>query len=74
MENEQLKIDILKGEENKPPISTPPPTRSEISSGNESIKIPQKRIDKPLPPPSSEDIIKIVHYYADGSFDSFFKR
>ena len=65
---------LLKGEENRAPISTPPPTRSEISSGNESIKIPQKRIDKPLPPPSSEDIIKIVHYYADGSFDSFFKR
>lgn len=65
---------LLKGEENRAPISTPPPTRSEISSGNESIKIPQKRIDKPLPPPSIEDIIKIVHYYADGSFDSFFKR
>ena len=65
---------LLKGEENRAPISTPPPTRSEISSGNESVKIPQKRIDKPLPPPSSEDIIKIVHYYADGSFDSFFKR
>ena len=65
---------LLKGEENRAPISTPPTTHSEISSGNESIKIPQKRIDKPLPPPSSEDIIKIVHYYADGSFDSFFKR
>lgn len=65
---------LLKGEENRAPISTPPPTRYEISSGNELMKIPQKRIDKPLPPPSSEDIIKIVHYYADGSFDSFFKR
>ena len=29
---------LLKGEENKPPISTPPPTRSEISPGNESVK------------------------------------
>ena len=65
---------LLKGEENKAPISTPPPTRSEISSGNESVKIAQKRTEEPLPPRSKEDIVKIVHYYADGSFDSFFKR
>ena len=65
---------LLKGEENKAPISTPPPIRSEISSGNESVKIAQKRTEEPLPPRSKEDIVKIVHYYADGSFDSFFKR
>lgn len=65
---------LLKGEENRAPISTPPPTRSEISPGNESPKIPQKSIEKSLAPLTSEDIVKIVHYYADGSFDSFFKR
>lgn len=65
---------LLKGEENKAPISTPPPIRSEISSGNESIKIAQKHTEEPLPSRSKEDIVKIVHYYADGSFDSFFKR
>lgn len=65
---------LLKGEENKPPISTPPPTRSEISPGNEPVNIPQKHTEESLPPSTSEDIIKIVHYYADGSFDSFFKR
>ena len=33
---------LLKGEENKPPISTPPPTRSEISPGNEPVKYSSK--------------------------------
>ena len=65
---------LLKGEENKARISTPSPTRSEISSGNESVKIDQKRTEELLPPRSKDDIMKIVHYYADGSFDSFFKR
>lgn len=65
---------LLKGEENKARISTPSPTRSEISSGNESVKIDQKRTEELLPPRSKDDIVKIVHYYADGSFDSFFKR
>ena len=65
---------LLKGEEDKAPISTPPPSRSEISPGNESLKIPQKILEKPFTPAASEDIVKIVHYYADGSFDSFFKR
>lgn len=65
---------LLKGEENKARISTPSPTRSEISSGNESVKIYQKRTEELLPPRSKDDIVKIVHYYADGSFDSFFKR
>ena len=65
---------LLKGEENKSPVSTPSPTRSEISPGNEPVNITQKRIEESLPHHTSEDIIKIVHYYADGSFDSFFKR
>ena len=65
---------LLKGEENKARITTPSPTRSEISPGNESVKIPQKHTKEQLAPHSKEDIVKIVHYYADGSFDSFFKR
>ena len=65
---------LLKGEENKSPVSTPSPTRSEISPGNEPVNIPQKRTEESLPHHTSEDIVKIVHYYADGSFDSFFKR
>ena len=65
---------LLKGEENKSPVSTPSPTRSEISPRNEPVNIPQKHTEESLPPRTSEDIIKIVHYYADGSFDSFFKR
>ena len=65
---------LLKGEENKSPVSTPSPTRSEISPGNEPVNITQKRTEESLPHHTSEDIIKIVHYYADGSFDSFFKR
>ena len=65
---------LLKGEENKAAISSPPPTLSEISPANESVKTPQKDLERPLASNTSEDIIKIVHYYADGSFDSFFKR
>lgn len=65
---------LLKGKENKSPISPPLPTRSEISFGNESVKIAQKRTKEQLQLRSKEDIVKIVHYYADGSFDSFFKR
>lgn len=63
---------LLKGDLDNAPIS--PPTRSVISPQNELTKIPQKSIEKPLTPAASEDIVKIVHYYADGSFDSFFKR
>ena len=63
---------LLKGDLDNVPIS--PSTRSEISPQNELTKIPQKSIEKPLTPAASEDIVKIVHYYADGSFDSFFKR
>lgn len=63
---------LLKGDLDNVPIS--PSTRSEISPQNELTKIPQKSIEKPLAPAASEDIVKIVHYYADGSFDSFFKR
>ena len=65
---------LLKGEENKARISTPSPTRSEISSGNESVKVPPKHSKEQLTPHTKEDIMKIVHYYADGSFESFFKR
>ena len=65
---------LLKGEENKSPVSTPSPTRSEISPGNEPLNIPQKRTEESLKHHIIEDIVKIVHYYADGSFDSFFKR
>jgi transcriptional regulator with XRE-family HTH domain len=65
---------LLKGEEDKARISTPSPARSEISPGNESVKIAQKRTEELLPPHTKDDIVKIVHYYADGSFDSFFKR
>ena len=63
---------LLKGDLDNAPIS--PPTRSVISPQNELTKIPQKSIEKPLTPAASENIVKIVHYYADGSFDSFFKR
>jgi len=63
---------LLKGDLDNAPIL--PSTRSEISPQNELTKIPQKSIEKPLTPAASEDIVKIVHYYADGSFDSFFKR
>ncbi len=65
---------LLKGEEDKARISTRSPSRSEISSGNESVKIPPKHTIEQLTPNTKEDIVKIVHYYADGSFDSFFKR
>lgn len=65
---------LLKGEEDKARISNRSPTRSEISSGNESVKIPPKHTIEQLTPNTKEDIVKIVHYYADGSFDSFFKR
>lgn len=65
---------LLKGKPNKAAISTPSLTLSQISPGNETGKTPQKSIEKPFSPNASDDIIKIVHYYADGSFDSFFKR
>lgn len=65
---------LLKGKPNKAAISNPSPTLSQISPGNETGKTPQKSIEKPFSPPASDDLIKIVHYYADGSFDSFFKR
>ena len=65
---------LLKGEENKARISTPFPTRSEISPGNESLKTLPKHTKEQLTHQTKDDIVKIVHYYADGSFDSFFKR
>ena len=65
---------LLKGKPNKAPISSPSPTLSQISPGNETVKTPQNSIEKTFSSPASDDIIRIVHYYADGSFDSFFKR
>ncbi|MEL0300902.1 MAG: helix-turn-helix transcriptional regulator, partial [Flavobacteriaceae bacterium] len=54
---------LLKGEENKSPFSTPSPARSEISPGNKPVNIPQKRTEESLPRHTSEDIIKIIHYF-----------
>ena len=65
---------LLKGEPYNTAVSTHSPTLSQISPGNETGKTPQKSIEKPLSPTASDDIVKIVHYYADGSFESFFKR
>lgn len=62
---------LLKGGENVAHISSTPPTLSQKSSGNlpvaEAQPITSSTVSKDLP-------VKIVHYYADGSFESFFKR
>lgn len=61
---------LLKGQENPEPISLPSPAPTQIASRNQAIRMEEnisssEKIDAP---------IKIVHYYADGSFESFFKR
>lgn len=61
---------LLKGEENPVPISVPSPALTQIASRNETNAMEENfsssgKIDQP---------VKIVHYYADGSFESFFKR
>ena len=65
---------LLKGKENKAAISTQPPTLSQISPGNESTSAETKDKKNTVEPNSKQNPIQIVHYYADGSFESFFKR
>lgn len=65
---------LLKGTENRAAISPHPPTPLEISPGNQLALPQEKRIKDAIDPPTKEHPIKIVHYYADGSFESFSKR
>ena len=61
---------LLKGDKNAAPISTQPPTLPQISPGNETVGIP-------APSPkynAKEEIVSIVHYYADGTFVRYNKR
>jgi len=61
---------LLKGDKNAAPISIQTPTPSQISPGNETAVIA-------APPPlnhAKEEIVSIVHYYADGTFERFSKR
>ena len=61
---------LLKGDENAAPISTQSPTLSQITPGNEIAGVAAyspKNLAK-------EEIVSIVHYYADGTFERFSKR
>ncbi len=61
---------LLKGNENSAARIDQTPTLPEISPGNETT---QTTIQTTIAP-QKDTIVKIVHYYADGSFESFFKR
>ena len=61
---------LLKGYKNAAPISTQPPTPSQISPGNETAEI----IIPPTKNNAKEEIVSIVHYYTDGTFERFSKR
>ena len=65
---------LLKGKENKAATSTYPPAPQEISSGNQLALTQKKSAKEVIDTPTKEHPIKIVHYYADGSFESFSKR
>ena len=61
---------LLKSDKNAAPISTQPPTLSQILPGNETAKI----TDPPIKNNAKEEIVSIVHFYADGTFERFSKR
>ena len=61
---------LLKGDKNVAPIPAQPPTLSQISPGNETAEI----ADPPTKNNAKEEIVSIVHYYADGTFERFNKR
>ena len=61
---------LLKGDKNAAPIPAQPPTPSQISAGNETLEI----TDPPTKNNTKEEIVSIVHYYADGTFERFSKR
>ena len=61
---------LLKGDKNAAPISTQSPTLAQITPGNETAGVA-------APSPKNlakEEIVSIVHYYADGTFERFSKR
>ena len=61
---------LLKGNENLAHISAPPPTPQQIEPRNqiEDSTKNEASLDQ------NEEIVSIVHYYADGSFERFTKR
>ena len=61
---------LLKGNENQAHISAPPPTPQQIAPRNqiEDSTKNEASLDQ------NEEIVSIVHYYADGSFERFTKR
>jgi len=61
---------LLKGNENLAHISAPPPTPQQIAPRNkiEDSTKNEASLDQ------NEEIVSIVHYYADGSFERFTKR
>ena len=61
---------LLKGNENLAHISVPTPTPHQISPRN---KIEDSTKNEPSLD-QNEEIVSIVHYYADGSFERFTKR
>lgn len=65
---------LLKGSEQKSVISSPTPSQSQISSGIDTVDSSKKTETTASKEISNDPVVKIVHYYADGSFESFFKR
>jgi len=61
---------LLKGNENLAHISALTPTPQQIAPRN---KIEDSTKNEPSPD-QNEEIVSIVHYYADGSFERFTKR
>lgn len=61
---------LLKGNENLAHISAPPPTPQKIAPRNkiEDNTKNEAFLDQ------NEEMVSIVHYYADGSFERFTKR
>ena len=61
---------LLKGNENLAHIPVPPPTPQQIAPRNqiEDSTKNEASLDQ------NEEIVSIVHYYADGSFERFTKR
>lgn len=61
---------LLKGKENLAHISAPTPTPQQIAPRNkiEDSTKNEASLDQ------NEEIVSIVHYYADGSFERFTKR
>ena len=61
---------LLKGNENLAHISVPTPTPQQIAPRN---RIEDSTKNEPFLD-QNEEILSIVHYYADGSFERFTKR